>query len=242
MKTNQTTYKIVRYNNKSRQGTYLRISSIINGKRKTGTYKYSFKPLEIDALKNYYHDKYHKKKTVPTPQHYKKNYQAQAQGQTTKKRTPTTRQAEQYLAKIKKQPQLMKEIRAGVTAATIKNAITATNTEINKAKEQTLRPLIADKDIRKLMIQKTNYDKLQARLEYRATAYDKNGKEIWTTKNAIKTPEKAIQELKETAERWNNGEYPNNYGWKLTRLQGDKHPNTTRIKLTMIIRKGQTTI
>ena len=53
-------YKIVTYNNKSRKGTYLRISSKIAGKTKTGTYKYGFQPLEIEALKNYYTDKYPK--------------------------------------------------------------------------------------------------------------------------------------------------------------------------------------
>jgi len=139
-------YKLVRYNNKSRKGTYIRISSIIKGKRKTGVYKYGFKTLEIDALKNYYTDKFIKQKKTPSAIRYKKQYYKRINEQKPKKRDRITRQAEQYIAKIKKQPKIFASIKTGVTHATINNISNATNTILNQAKEKTLRPLIGDND------------------------------------------------------------------------------------------------
>ena len=90
------------------------------------------------------------------------------------------------------------------------------------------------------MTQKTNYDKLQTRLEYRFEARDKKGNMILEARTAIKTPEKALEQFKKIIEEHNQGQYYRPSGWNL-KIQGKAGRDIiTKTNMKIIIRKDQT--
>ena len=133
---------------KNKKGNFVRLVEM-NNKSRQGLYAYFKEPGK--------HGRYYK--FTGTPEElsaYRKQYK------TGKRLT-----AKRYLQKIKKQPSISKAIKKGITTATIKDVNSVTISELTKAKEKLLRPLIKDKEILKIMVKDENFNKLKNRLDYR---------------------------------------------------------------------------
>lgn len=185
--------KLKTLNNKSRQGTYL----YIKAPKKPGRYyKYHYLEGELDATTNYYNDRYIKKKKSKSLKRYKTAYHQKTTGQKGK-RTRETRQAEQYIARIKKQGTLLSKIKKGITTAKIQNTTTTNQGTITKAKQELLKSLVLDNKLLKIITTEENFKKLTQRLEYTFEAKNEKGQTLIQGFKHGTTPEKAIQELKE---------------------------------------------
>lgn len=184
-------FELKELENKTRKGTYIKIK---HKNKPIRYYKYYGEEGQIEATLKYYEDKYIKKrKKTASYQTYTKAYKEKYTGTKPKKRTKQHRQAEQYIAKQKKQGTIFSKIKKGESYAFIKDLERSGNTETKQAKTKLLKNRILDKQILNIMITDQNFDKLKNRLDYEITVKDKNGKILMKanthgkTLNEIKT-------------------------------------------------------
>lgn len=185
--------RLVNLNNKSRKGTYV----YAKAKGQRGQYYKWDEDAVIDAYKQYYKDKYIAKKQKGTIKEYKEGYTKKYRGEKTP-RTRPTRQAEQYLRKIKRTPTINQAIKRGITTSNIPDALRATQAQIKQAKKDILKNLVADPELLELLTLPENMNKLKHRLEYRVEFKDQQGKTLATVGTFNKTPEEVVNELKKT--------------------------------------------
>lgn len=186
-----TTIRLTTLNNKSRQGQYIYIKQT----KKRGAYFKLRENTPIDAYKQYYTDKYIKNKPKGTVQEYTKTYTKRITKEKTP-RTPISRQADRYLAKIKRTKPVQQLIKTGITNTNITNAQKTTNKQIHDKTKELLKDLVLDKKILDLLVTRENIKKIKSRLEYRITFKDKDGDTIGTSGAFNKTPQEVINDMK----------------------------------------------
>ena len=184
--------KIKRLNNKSRKGLYIYIKQ----KGKRGAY-YKYKGDEVvDAYRQYYVDRYVKKKPKGSLGQYIKGYKLRVEGRRVK-RTAITRQADRYIAKIKKKrPELMKAIGKGIRKAVIRDVRNAGNKQIRSAKLKIMNGLVLDSGLIELILQNENMKKLKDRFDYQVLMIGKGGEQLAETFIHGKTIEDVVMDLK----------------------------------------------
>lgn len=138
-------------------------------------------------------------------------------------------------------PTINQTINKGLTTTTIQSAQNATQLTINKAKNKLLEPLVKDNELRRILIQDNNFDKLKNRLTYQITCQD------WQKNNILKT-ELYGRTIKEAIDKLNQDlygkrpEYTNLKGkgyWNTTtNLPDEQQPRIVNINLKIIFRKG----
>lgn len=199
-KTNQSKkakYDIVHLNNKSRKGTYLYVKA--KGKP-SRYYKYTGDTAELEALVNYYDDRFIKNKTKGSSIQYKKAYKERITKSKipTKLQTPIHKQAQRYVAKIRKQGSLNKLVGKGITETKINNILNAGQTKLRKAKTELLKELVLDQTILDALIKEENMKKMKYRMEHRIKVQDKYGNTILEAKKFNITLDKIQKEIKKT--------------------------------------------
>lgn len=232
---------IVTLNNKSRKGIYL----YVKGEKGTPAryYKFTNDKAQIDATKQYYVDKYVKKKSIGTYKNYQKAYSDKAQGIKPKQRTKAHRQAEQYISKIKKRGSIASNIKRGVQSSTIQNILSSKTEDLTKIKKELLEDLVLDKDLLNLLITDENFNKLKNRLEYTILAKDRSGSTLieasvhGKTLNEVKNEiQKALNNNMEVSKtKYRFLDYLKKLGWEGERKKDGVINN---VQLTVVFRKG----
>lgn len=188
----ETNIRFVNLNNKSRKGLYIYIKSEGSPSR---YYKYSGSPIELEATKNYYEDRYVKKKLRgKSKKGYHKAYKSVLHKEKTKKRTPVRRQAEQYIAKLRKKKPLLSHIKKGLVHRLISNIHNVSDYKLNQVVKSLLKSLVFDKNILELVSTEENLRKLRSRFEHRVKVKDNKGKTLINANIFNKTP-KEVKEL-----------------------------------------------
>lgn len=222
MTNKEINIRLVELKNKSRLGTYVYIKA--EGERGR-YYKYN-QFTKIDKLKEYYKNRFLKKQ----------------------EKKQAKEKADKYVEKIKKQPDINKLIKKGISTSTIINGLKATRKEIDNAKKELLHELVIDKGILETLTKEENLKKIKKRLEYRLTFKDKNGDTIGTAGTFNKTPEQVIRELKKITKTEEliatKGRYGTEIGEKLENAQYTKYNhlkdgNLKTVKIQIIFRKAQ---
>jgi hypothetical protein len=230
---------IVQLNNKSRKGLYLYVKAKGLPSR---FYKFGSGQGQIDATKQYYEDRYIKKKKDIRYRDYNVAYQEKFLGIKPSKRTSIHRKAEQYLAKVKKEGTLTSQLKKGVSTSTIKNILVSGNSDFSRVKKELLENLVIDKSLSKILTSEENFNKLKNRLDFVVLAKNDNETLIELSAHG-KTLNKVKTELKKALEG-NTGvskhkyrflDYLKKNGWEGER-KGEGTIKYVEVKVTL--RKG----
>lgn len=190
---NKIEIQIRELNNKSRKGSYIYIKSNIGKPR---YYKYNYQEGEIEAISEFYKEKYFKQHDVKLAKYkiaFKDNV---TEAKKPKKKTTEYKQVEKYIKKIKKRGTLNSNIKKGITSTIIHNAENISNAKIKKAKTELVERLIYDKDILELIIRDENFNKLRNKFEYHIIVKDRNNKELLTCFKHNETLQKILEDIK----------------------------------------------
>ena len=164
---------IVNLNNKSRKGLYIYVKH--KGKP-TRYYRFTGGQAQIDATVKYYEDRYLKKGSTKSSYYqYRRAYQEKVTGVKSVKRGRVQRQAEQYLAQVRKRGGIQKQFTKGVGSGVVEDILNASKKDIQRAKEDTISSLVLDKKLLGLLTNDQNFNKLKNRLDYKITAVDSSG-------------------------------------------------------------------
>lgn len=196
MEKQQINIQLKEYNNKSRKGLYIYIKA---HKKPSRLYKYYGETGEIEATKKYYEDRYIKKKPLARSQQaYKKVYINKIQGIKPKKRTSITRQADAYLKKVSKQKTIETRIKKGIAKVKISNPHKAPPSTIKKGLKKLLGQLVYDKQLVEILTTEVNLEKIKHRFEYTLILKNEKKQAMTTIHKFNQTPQKTIQEIKNT--------------------------------------------
>lgn len=177
------------FNNKSRKGTYVYIKE----EKKAGRYyKYNVGD-SLEGIVAYHKDE--KKKGSITA--YKREYGSVLEGKRGKK-NKIRAQAQRLKYKKHLGKKLGSILEKGLGTATIKDLNNATKKELQEAKEQMLKKIVLDPEIRTLVATEENLKKLSKRLQINLIIKGTTGK----TLDEIKTYGKTIEEVQEKTKRF----------------------------------------
>jgi len=165
-------FDIRQLDNKSRSGTYY----YVKFDNKPGRYyKFDGSDAQIDIIKQYYADRYIKKKSKGSYKLYSKTYTEKIKGVKLHKRSSISRQADQYVSKLKKQKPILDTIKRGIKSVRINNMLNVNIDELQRVKKELLYDLVLDKQLLNILIKDNNFNKLANRLDYVIQAKDSNG-------------------------------------------------------------------
>lgn len=237
-KQTKTIVTLVDLSNKSRQGTYIRIS---RSDKPTRYYKYTGSQGQLDATVSYYDDSV-TKKTKGSYKKYTKAYEEKSVGTKPTQRTSVTRKAEQYIAQAKKRGSLNTQFKQGVAQIVIPQLKGISVSELHDHKALLLSQLVLDKDLIKILANSENFNKILNRIDYQITLQD-SGKDIVSAFVHGRSPELVQQEVERSLlnnEEVSEQKYRCLDVLKQLGYQAEKLGNgtITTIKVVMTFRKG----
>lgn len=154
----------------------------------------------------------------------------------------------QYVNQIKKTPQPNKTLKKGITKTTTRNALTATNKQIQEANTKSISPLIKDNDLTSIMAKEENLKKIKHRYEHRITATNTQGKVLLTANIFNQTPQQAIRIVQKNLKKGTETHGPTHYQDPLnTKLENANITNLNqrnkgtihKISIITILRKAK---
>lgn len=200
-KIETTKVQIREYNNKSRKGLYIYIKT---PKKQSRIYKYTGQTGEIEAIKQYYTDKYITKRPYATSiKKYKTSYTKQAQGDKIKKPSRIDINTKRYLNKIKKQRPIESIINAGTAKTTIQNAHKKQPSQVKAEIKKLLSQLVLDPQLVDIMSQDQNLEKIKHRFQYNLKVYNEKGEVLLESTKYNEQPTRVIQQIRQSV---NEGE------------------------------------
>ena len=132
--------------------------------------------------------------------------------------------------------QIMKK---GLTNTTIENTKNANRTTIIKARMKLLEPLVKDQELRKILTQDTNFQKLKNRLTHQITGLNNNNEKVLTTELYGKTIQETIKKInEEIQDKTTDYISLKGLGYQNTQTDTTTREKITKINLKTILRKG----
>lgn len=215
IKTTKAT--ITEYNNKTRKGTYIKIT--LPNQKRPKIYKYDEK-VKV------------------------KDYIRKAEGNKRRTKQKATRNKIETI--IKKSPIIENLIRKGKHETIIRQALISTPAERQTAKEKMITKMLYDKQLLKIMTEPENLKKLANRTEHIIEITGEKGETLITYNQLGKTTDEVINEAKEiikTKEQLTKGKEYENNTIKALQIRNIKHQvhtsgTITEANIKIIIRKG----